>query len=164
MGCFCHHHSSQAHFSFQYSQLLGSTCYPRNRNGFCPYYLDGTRIYLVLASSTKALYSLLSLTCQAIRFTQSSRFNHPFPPPGWLWSQYVWVTCWYELEVSLRGSKATPAILFCLRTCPLKTGAAFILEEFPVVALLPLNLCTHAARAEEDFSSHFLMFSPWSHR
>lgn len=58
-------------------------------------------------------------------------------------------------------SGVTSALLFCLRTCPLKAGAAFMLEELPVVVVPPLNSCTPAAEAVVGFPSHFLMSFLW---
>lgn len=53
----------------------------------------------------------------------------------------------------------TLALLFCLSTCPLETGAALILEEFPAVVVFPLSSHAHAAGAEVGFPSHFLLSS-----
>lgn len=46
----------------------------------------------------------------------------------------------------------------------LPAGNWIILEEFPLVVVLPLNSCTPAVRAEVGFPFNFLMFSLWSCR
>lgn len=87
----------------------------------------------------------MGLICQAMGCTHSNRSGCPFPLTGWRQSPSSLghsTHCLLLVNINWRtsrGLEVTSALLFCLSACPVENRAAFILEEFPAMVVLPLR-------------------------